>query len=272
MARYKRYFPVSHDINYDPEVWALTEEFGDRALRFVLEIFSLLDQKNNYLMITPHLMKSLARTLRQSLAKCWRILGQMVANGWLIVLKTFADGSPSAVSARNYMEFHRSRIRNGDEKVPKLSQIGADLVGKGREGSSLTLTSSEEEERLREQKEKKGLQGDPLKKEKAPQKDSRTSWPANLCLTEHLRTYAQRQGVKDPAHEFETFHLKAKARGYQYIDWSSAWMTWCRNQLQHQGPLSKPTCNDQNRATADKVLHELSPKKEPINITPEGDP
>ena len=157
-------------FNHDPEVWQLTDTHGDRALRFVLEIFCLLDKKNNYLEITLPLMKSLARTLRQSLAKCWRILGQMLANGWLIVLKTFEDGSPSAVMGRNYAEYHRSRGRNGDELGTNSKQIGPDLVGKGREGSSLTLnsslTSSEEEARLREQKEKKGAQSRTPKKEK----------------------------------------------------------------------------------------------------------
>ncbi|KKL26428.1 hypothetical protein LCGC14_2395390 [marine sediment metagenome] len=59
MPRIRRWFHVSHDINSDPEVWELTDRFGDRAYRVWIEILSIADRydglvpgEHNYLCIS----------------------------------------------------------------------------------------------------------------------------------------------------------------------------------------------------------------------------
>jgi len=47
MPRIRRWFHVSHDINEDPEVWELTDTFGDWLLRVWLQMLSIGD-KNDF--------------------------------------------------------------------------------------------------------------------------------------------------------------------------------------------------------------------------------
>ena len=49
MPRIRRWFHVSHDINSDPEVWELTDRFGDRALRVWMQMLSIADTNNGRL-------------------------------------------------------------------------------------------------------------------------------------------------------------------------------------------------------------------------------
>ncbi len=49
MPRIKRWFPVSHDINADPEVWAMCHEIGEKALRIWLEFLSIADRNESEL-------------------------------------------------------------------------------------------------------------------------------------------------------------------------------------------------------------------------------
>src|SRR6266576_595692 len=49
MPRVKRWFPVSHDINTDIEVWELTDQFGLTGLRAWLEILSIADRNDGEL-------------------------------------------------------------------------------------------------------------------------------------------------------------------------------------------------------------------------------
>lgn len=46
MPRIRRWFHVSHDINSDPEVWELTDTFGDWFIRVWLQMLSIGDRNN----------------------------------------------------------------------------------------------------------------------------------------------------------------------------------------------------------------------------------
>jgi hypothetical protein len=46
VPKIRRWFNVSHDINSDPEVWELTDRFGDRGLRAWLECLSIADRND----------------------------------------------------------------------------------------------------------------------------------------------------------------------------------------------------------------------------------
>ncbi len=49
MPRIKRWFPVSHDINADPEVWAMRREIGEKSLSIWLEFLSIADRNDGEL-------------------------------------------------------------------------------------------------------------------------------------------------------------------------------------------------------------------------------
>src|SRR5215510_9681166 len=49
MPRIKRWFPVSHDINADPEIWAMKHQIGERSLCVWLEILSIADRNESEL-------------------------------------------------------------------------------------------------------------------------------------------------------------------------------------------------------------------------------
>ena len=64
MPRIRRWFHVSHDIYSDPEVWELTDRFGERAFRVWMEILSIADRYDG---LVPGEIKYLSSTLA---AKC----------------------------------------------------------------------------------------------------------------------------------------------------------------------------------------------------------
>jgi len=49
MPRIKRWFPVSHDINADPEVWAMRRQIGEKSLSIWLEFLSIADRNESEL-------------------------------------------------------------------------------------------------------------------------------------------------------------------------------------------------------------------------------
>lgn len=49
MPRIKSWFTVSHDINADPEVWAMRHEIGEKALSVWLEFLSIADRNEGEL-------------------------------------------------------------------------------------------------------------------------------------------------------------------------------------------------------------------------------
>ena len=111
----KRWFPVSRDINDDPEMWELTSLFGDRALRITLEVFAILDRTENEWRLTGHWLAGLSRKVRQQPATVRRVIDWMLAKGWLIGEQPSDRNSPIVVRARNYWKFHRRREPNGSE-------------------------------------------------------------------------------------------------------------------------------------------------------------
>lgn len=56
-----------------------------------------------------------------------------------------------------------------------------------------------------------------------------TPWPAGFALTDDLRTFAEDGGF-DAGSEFGSFHDKAIAKGWTYVDWAAGFKTWCRNE------------------------------------------
>jgi len=95
---------VSHDLNADPEVWALTQGCGDRALRVWLELLSISDRNDGYLPpMSPALAKVLAgrcQVATKTVSAVWQVANDYA---WIVL-----DPAPRVVK---YREYHRIRER-----------------------------------------------------------------------------------------------------------------------------------------------------------------
>jgi hypothetical protein len=113
MPRYTRFFPVSHDINADTEVWELTDKFGMTGLRAWLEILSIADRNEGQL---PGLWSDYPRLLS---ARCKSTTRHLVdacqfITRWLVV------DSQGTARVANYWKYHRRREPN--QRPPNLTQ------------------------------------------------------------------------------------------------------------------------------------------------------
>lgn len=105
MPRSIRYFPVNHDINADPEVWELTEQFGDRALRVWLEVLSIADRNKGEI---PGLWESYPSVLAGRTKSTTRHL--VTVCKWLT--RWLDIDSQGVARVRNYSKYHKSRGEN----------------------------------------------------------------------------------------------------------------------------------------------------------------
>lgn len=95
---------------------------------------------------------------------------------------------------------------------------------------SQCVTPKAEAEENREEKRKKGMQGEGTK----PRKKA-TRLPDTFTLTEPLKLYATERGL-NPEQEFEAFrdHHRANTKSL-YLDWEATWRTWCRRAVEFNG-------------------------------------
>jgi len=101
MPRIKRWFPVSHDINSDPEMWDLRERFGERAGFVWLEMLSIADRNEG--ITGPNsgsTRAAIAAKCRTSRAKVESVFGYAETLGW-IKLDTH-------VRVLNFSKYHRT--------------------------------------------------------------------------------------------------------------------------------------------------------------------
>lgn len=124
----KRYFHCSQDIIADPEMWAFTEQFGDRALRTWLQILIYLDRSSNHWRVTGDWVAVLSRTVRQSPANLRRQIGWLSVNGWLIADESSADGSPLVYMSPNWLKYNRSREHKRIGTAPDMGALRDPLL------------------------------------------------------------------------------------------------------------------------------------------------
>lgn len=153
----KRWFPVSRDLNDDPEVWEFTDEFGDRALRIVLEVFASIDKTDNHWRLSGRWLHSLSRKVRQQPATVQRAIGWMLAKGWLAAQECAADGSPMSLSAVNYWKYHKRRDSEGVQpRLPSGALNGSSpslpTIPNRTEEKEILRSGSSEQERSQGQR------------------------------------------------------------------------------------------------------------------------
>lgn len=119
MARYKRYFPVSHDLFDDPEVDELCRTFRLGGLRMWLKILSILDQNDNTLKVDSYVLRKLSVVSGQRLANAQQTLNFFVAKRWLVR----SENSENTYRSPNYALYHRMRAPKVDNVAKNSSQI-----------------------------------------------------------------------------------------------------------------------------------------------------
>src|SRR5579885_520306 len=135
----KRWFPVSREINLDPEAWELTDRFGDRSLRLWLELLSILDRNDNRFKLSGQWLAALASRTKMNLRTVLDAILWMLDRGWLTLRVVDGDrkliedwseiGRRVALCASNYAKYRRLQERNGKhggsiagaDNVPLLS-------------------------------------------------------------------------------------------------------------------------------------------------------
>lgn len=115
MPRIRRWFPVSHDINRDPEVWALTEKFSDKALRIWLECLSIADRNEG--VVTRALddwCRAVTFLLRTHHRRTTEVVAEFLRLGWLVL-----DEDHKTVRVAKYAEYHQTREKIKSHKETK---------------------------------------------------------------------------------------------------------------------------------------------------------
>ena len=108
MPRKRHFFPVDHDINDDGKLWEMTDEFGDRSIRFWLEICSILDKTENRWEASDMSCKAIFRKTRIKPATGWQLIGWLLARHLLATPQAVANRQPPIYGSPNFWKFHRS--------------------------------------------------------------------------------------------------------------------------------------------------------------------
>ena len=104
MPRIKRWFPVSHDINSDPEVWTMRREIGEKSLSIWLEMLSIADRNESEL---PGDYQALVRSIA---GKCQATVRTVSAVYEFAKSRLWLESQPT-LKVANYWKYHRPQER-----------------------------------------------------------------------------------------------------------------------------------------------------------------
>ena len=105
MPRIKRWFPVSHDINRDPEVWQMRETFGEKSLSIWLEVLSIADRNEGSI-------PGDERTIADCLAWCCRTHAGYSLKVWRFIADHWLTYEQAVYKVANFAKYHRIEERN----------------------------------------------------------------------------------------------------------------------------------------------------------------
>src|SRR3990167_3314024 len=128
MPAITRWFKVSNDINSDPEVWELTDTFGDRALRVWIEMLSIADRNRG--VVGPdsdHSRIAIASKSRMSRVKVRLIFDWCLTKVWLV--------SDNGLRVAKWSKYNKTR---DDDKIP-VGKRPSPLLDTPRQSETLQL-------------------------------------------------------------------------------------------------------------------------------------
>lgn len=152
----KRWHPVSRDLNEDAELWAFTEEFGDRAIRIWLEVLAILDRTENHWRLNGDWVGTISRKVRLYPKKVSASVLWMTEKGWLLIKEQDSNGSPLVLESPNYLKYHKRRdtkagtdeIDAGTSKAPSYPNLPFLNNPKPREEKERSGSSEQEKSQL----------------------------------------------------------------------------------------------------------------------------
>jgi hypothetical protein len=102
MPRIKRWFPVNHNINRDPEVWVMRRQIGEKSFSIWMEFLSIADQNESELPGDyDQLIRSVSGTCQSTVAKVTAVYDYAISQGWIK-----SDPTPHIVK---YWKYHKPR-------------------------------------------------------------------------------------------------------------------------------------------------------------------
>ena len=121
MAPVKRWFPVSHDINADPEVWEMRNTFGEWTLSVWLQMLSIADRNEGEITgDRKHIARSLAwlwSTDSRRYSARWRSDRLQIVFDWMLD-RRWIEARQTGFFVRNYAKYHRTRVTNQAPSEP----------------------------------------------------------------------------------------------------------------------------------------------------------
>jgi len=114
VPRIKRWFPVSQDINSDPEIWAMRHQIGEKSLSIWLELLSISDRNESEL---PGDYEELVRSVA---SKCQATKRTVLAVFDFAKSRLWVVSEPT-LRVRNYLKYH---IPRGTNSNPTGEQSG----------------------------------------------------------------------------------------------------------------------------------------------------
>ena len=126
MPPIKRWYPVSHDLNADIEVWELTDRFGVTGLRVWLEILSIADRNEGILPGPwgryPRLLAARLRSKPRYLVDVCKFVSRWLVDACQCSSSGLVDACQHSTRVRNYAKYNRTRVPNKFPPRPDLTR------------------------------------------------------------------------------------------------------------------------------------------------------
>lgn len=204
MPPIKRWFPVSHDINTDPEVVEFVGRFDLFGLKVWLQLLSVGDRNDGKVKGKPAEIASSMSWLYPSESRryntvwrsneCRMMFEWMSNRGWIEV-------EESAILICNHWKYHKTRERISSPPF---------------------LPNHPTRPLLREE-------GNKSRSPPSAQPKLKTAFPENFEPNPKIILWALEHDISEPQKEVEAFRDFHQSRGNRFLDWDAAFRTWLRN-------------------------------------------
>lgn len=215
MPGYKRYHPVSHNFNRDPEIIEARKTFGDWIGYAWQECLAIGDRNDG---VVPGTVEQIADILapislqkyhKYAANKAQTFLKHAANLGWIRI-------EPTQIAILKYRDYHRKRGTELSSSEPSLPNLPKNHPKK-------------DDSRI------------------PPRRQTKSPYPEDFKISDQLREWCVKQRAPNPDRELEAFRDFHIAKGSRFHDWNAAFRTWIRNSFkfnrgdQAEGEMSSRT-------------------------------
>ena len=238
------YFP--HDCDHGKTMFIIEQKFGNDGYVMWFKLLEMLGKTeghfidlNNesdweFLTSVCRIQGDLCRRILNLLAK----LGAIDPELWeqnIVWSQNFVSRISDAYRKRT------SEIPKRPDNYRKKSLSEAQTDGNPPEEGGINPQTKLKESKVKESIGKKSTT--PTFPEIKKPKKKKTTIPLDFKISDRVKSWAHKKGLHQLDQHLESFALKCKAKGYEYIDWDEAFMEAIRAnwaQLKNQEPQSGP--------------------------------